>query len=354
MKILLTTAHPFLPEMAGGMQICGDTLARRMSARGHEVAVFSGLVGKGLQGFGARLQLKLSGAKTVSDRRLGYRAWRGWFPWEGADQVAARFHPDVVVVMAGKPVKIASAFKPIGIPMIMWLQNVEFEDHFGDFGELGGPPCVANSQFTADTYRRHYGVAPVVIHPIVRREKYVTEPGGDMVTLINPHPHKGLSVALEMARLCPDIPFLFVQTWDLPPEARAELDRQLATLKNVTLHPAVEDMRQIYRRTRILLAPSQWQEGYGRVATEAQFSGIPVIASTRGGLPEAVGPGGLLLDAAAPAEEWAGALRRLWDDAGYYRQLSEAADAHSRRAANDPTLQTDQWETVLNYVARQS
>lgn len=175
-----------------------------------------------------------------------------------------------------------------------------------------------------------------------------------MVTLINPHPHKGLSVALEMARLCPDIPFLFVQTWDLPPEARAELDRQLATLKNVTLHPAVEDMRQIYRRTRILLAPSQWQEGYGRVATEAQFSGIPVIASTRGGLPEAVGPGGLLLDAAAPAEEWAGALRRLWDDAGYYRQLSEAADAHSRRAANDPTLQTDQWETVLNYVARQS
>jgi hypothetical protein len=62
----------------------------------------------------------------------------------------------------------------------------------------------------------------------------------------------------------------------------------------------------------------------------------------------------VLLDAAAPAEAWAAALRQLWDDAGHYQLLSEAARAHSQRAANDPTLQTDQWETMLNYVARQS
>jgi glycosyltransferase involved in cell wall biosynthesis len=350
-KILLTTAHPFLPELAGGMQMCGDTLARQMATRGHEVAISAGLAAKGWSGMNARLRLKLSRQNVISDHHLGYRIWRSWFPWENAAHVAAQYRPDVIVVMAGKPVKIAAAFQETGIPLIMWLQNVEFNDHFGEFSELGQPNCVANSRFTADTYQRHFGVAPVVIHPIVKAENYATPAQGDMVTLVNPHPHKGLAVALEMARRCPDIPFLFVQTWDLNAEDQANLDRNLAELPNITLHPPVQDMRQIYSRTKILLAPSRWQEGYGRVATEAQFSGIPVIASTQGGLPEAVGPGGMLLPADAPADDWVAALRRLWDDQAIYQQASAAARAHSKRPANDPARQADQWETLLLDIA---
>ena len=351
MRILLTTAHPFLPELAGGMQMCGDTLARQMTARGHEVAVFSGLAAKGWSGMADRLRLKLARQKVVSDHKLGYRIWRSWFPWETAVHVAAQYQPDVVVVMAGKPVKVAAAFQPTGIPLVMWLQNVEFDDHFGDFSQLGQPSCVANSRFTADTYQRHFGVSPVVIHPIVRAENYITPTQGEMVTLVNPHPHKGLATALEMARRCPDIPFLFVQTWDLNAEDQASLDQHLAQLPNITLHPAVQDMRQIYGRTKILLAPSKWQEGYGRVATEAQFSGIPVIASTQGGLPEAVGPGGLLLSAEAPADDWVAALRRLWDDPAAYQQASAAARSHSKRPANDPARQADHWESLLLEIA---
>lgn len=351
MKILLTTAHPFLPELAGGMQMCGDTLARQMTARGHEVAIFSGLAAKGLPGMAARLRLKLSRRKIISDRQLGYRIWRSWFPWDGAADIATQFQPDVIVVMAGKPVKVAAAFQPTGIPLVMWLQNVEFDDHFGDFAQLGRPACVANSRFTADTYQRHFGVAPHVIHPIVPAGNYAIPSPGDRVTLVNPHPHKGLATALEMARRCPDIPFLFVQTWDLSAEDQADLDRHLAELKNIILHPAVQDMRQIYSRTRILLAPSRWQEGYGRVATEAQFSGIPVIASTQGGLPESVGDGGVLLPADAPIDHWVAALRRLWDDDAAYRQASAAARAHSQRPANDPLRQVDRWETLLLDIA---
>src|SRR3546814_9881685 len=47
--------------------------------------------------------------------------------------------------------------------------------------------------------------------------------------------------------------------------------------------PISHDMREVYRRTHTLLVPSQWEEAWGRVATEAQFSGIPVLASDRGG-----------------------------------------------------------------------
>jgi glycosyltransferase involved in cell wall biosynthesis len=82
---------------------------------------------------------------------------------------------------------------------------------------------------------------------------------------------------------------------------------------NVTLHPPTRDMRPLYARARLLLAPSQWEEAWGRVATEAQVSGIPVLASNRGGLPEAVGNGGILLPADAPGNEWA---RGTWSTLG--------------------------------------
>jgi len=48
-------------------------------------------------------------------------------------------------------------------------------------------------------------------------------------------------------------------------------------------------MRAAYGRSRLLLAPSRWVESWGRVASEAQISGLPVIATKSGGLPEAVG-----------------------------------------------------------------
>jgi len=352
LKILLTTAHPFLPEMAGGMQMSGDTLARGLIARGHEVAVFSGLTGRDLHGLWARIRMKLTGVKVVSDMRLGYRIWRSWFPWETAAYVAKKMQPDVVVVMARKPVRVAGAFQAAKIPVLMWLQDVEFIDHEGDFNTLGSVPCVANSHFTADTYRHAFKVDPKVVYPIVKGSKYATQSSREVVTLINPHPKKGLNVALEMAALCPDIPFLFVQTWPLNDAERTDLDRKLAKLPNITLHPTVQDMKQIYGRTKVLLAPSQWQEGFGRIATEAHYSGIPVLASRRGGLPEAVGPGGILLEADAPGAEWAAALRRLWSDKAYYAELSAAATAHSQRPANDPDQQVAQWEKALAEVVQ--
>ena len=91
-------------------------------------------------------------------------------------------------------------------------------------------------------------------------------------------------------------------------------------------------MRKVYGECRILLAPSLWEEAYGRVATEAQLSGIPVVASDRGGLPEAVGPGGILVDPEGPIEEWVSAIRELWRNARYYSAISAAASAHAHRA----------------------
>ena len=106
---------------------------------------------------------------------------------------------------------------------------------------------------------------------------------------------------------------------------------KLSPLSNVTLLAPQKDMRKVYGRCKILLVPSLWEEAYGRVVTEAQFSGIPVVASNRGGLPEAVGPGGILIEPDGPIEEWVSVIRELWQNDEFYKERSAAATAYAHR-----------------------
>ncbi len=106
-------------------------------------------------------------------------------------------------------------------------------------------------------------------------------------------------------------------------------------------------MRAVYGRCKILLAPSRWEEAYGRVASEAQLSGIPVVASTRGGLPEAVGPGGILLDPQDMIPVWTATVRKLWHDQRHYAELSASAAAHAQRREMATNYQIDEWEKVM-------
>lgn len=114
--------------------------------------------------------------------------------------------------------------------------------------------------------------------------------GGEAITLINPHPLKGIAILEEVARQMPDLPFLVVQGWPMND------DTYKTSMKNITVLPFHRDIRSIWQRTKILVAPSLCNEAYGRVVVEAMLNGIPVIANRIGGLPEAAGSAGILLD----------------------------------------------------------
>lgn len=208
-------------------------------------------------------------------------------------------------------------------------------------------PCIANSNFTAGKYCVRFGVNPSVIYPFISAERYKIETTRENVTFVNPHPYKGLDIALGVASLCPEIPFTFVESWQLSNEQWQRLEQKRAALRNLKLLRAQENMQAVYGKCKILLAPSVWEEAYGRVASEAQLSGIPVVASSRGGLPEAVGPGGILLDPQQPISTWAAAIRNLWQDQRRYAELSVAAAAHSQRTEMTLDYQTDAWERAI-------
>ena len=64
-------------------------------------------------------------------------------------------------------------------------------------------------------------------------------------------------------------------------------------------------------------------------------------------MPEAVGPGGVLLDPGAPIEDWVNTVRKLWDDKKYYAGLSAAALAYGQRPEMNPAHQLDAYEKAL-------
>jgi len=86
------------------------------------------------------------------------------------------------------------------------------------------------------------------------------------------------------------------------------------------------EVREAMSRSSIVVAPTQGEESFGRVAVEAMSSGAAIIASRASGFVEVIGDAGILLkrpDAAHVAE----AVRRLVDAPEERHALSHAARA---------------------------
>jgi glycosyltransferase involved in cell wall biosynthesis len=345
-KILLASGLAHAPQIAGGSISSVHELALHLHMGGHDVAVLAAIEPRGYVGFRTRALMKLLRKRTVRDDIMGYPVYRRWNVCDSLDDAVSEIRPDLVIVQAvqPRPIAITQEFIRLSIPTIVYFHDVLVHLLEGDPRALAGARFMANSQFTAGRYNELFGIDCVVLPPLFRAERYRTKRRSDAVTFINPQPLKGSARALEIAELCPDIPFCFVESWALPKSQEQAIRQKMKTLRNLTLRFRTTDMKSVYRNTKILLAPSKYEEGWGRVASEAHFSGIPVVASNRGALPEAVGPGGVLLDPEGPLQPWVAAIRRLWDDEAYYKAMSAAALAYAGRPELDPALQV---ETLL-------
>ncbi|MES0864703.1 glycosyltransferase [Ruegeria sp. SCPT10] len=349
MRILFAGGNSWLPEASGGTQNSTDHLIRQSIAQGHECAVYCGFSGRGVFGFRMRVQRKMTGRPFSIDQRQGYEVMRTWEPTDPHRIAAAvqHFRPDAVVIQTRHSAQLGHEFAKLGLPVVLYLRNVEFNENEGDVSAIPGASFIANSNFTAGAYRDAYGIDCTVITPTINFEEYSCDSTQEFATLINIHPKKGYEVARDVARACPDIPFLFVEAWTLWDGLFKQIMAEIAELPNVTYMSRTSDMSRVYGRTKVLLAPSQWEEAWGRVASEAHCSGIPVVGSDRGGLGQAIGPGGIVLPHDAPTEDWVAALRRLWFDDTAYADLSEKALAYAQRPELNFHRQHDTFISVL-------
>jgi glycosyltransferase involved in cell wall biosynthesis len=97
--------------------------------------------------------------------------------------------------------------------------------------------------------------------------------------------------------------------------------------------------REFLAGVDVLVVPSVWQEPFGRVVPEAFSSGVPVVGSDAGGIPESIGPGGPgFLFPPGDADRLAAILRRLVVEGFPAERMSEACLARSADFALDNVL----------------
>lgn len=353
MRILMVTTKRYPPQFYGGAEMSTHSMCMELQRAGHEVAVLAQLAPRGALTWKNRLQHLLKPAMGFpADHGLGYPVHRGWLPAQGVEEMLQAFAPDMVFAQSGEVVAVAEAFARHGLPVFVFLRHAHYH-------ALGGVPrkapaftYFANSRYCAERYQTDFGLDCHLLTPVVLAERYRTTTDRSRVVYVNPSPMKGVDLVLALAARRPDIPFDIVESWTLPEQTLRSARARAAALPNVRWLKPRDDMRQVYGHARLLLAPSgvghpEWIEAWGRVATEAQYSGIPVLASNSGGLPEAVGPGGLVVDLNASEDEWLLALGRLWDDRAFYEQCSQAALLHAARPEIDPGLQMQGFGKLL-------
>jgi glycosyltransferase involved in cell wall biosynthesis len=351
-RLLFATTYVHFPQGGGGAERNTHELCLALQRRGIEAGVWCGLrADSSLLSHRNRLKRFLLRQPLPRDSGCGYPVFRGW-DWSeaAAAEVAARFRPDLAIVQMPHPEPLLRLLRHSGVPSAVYVHEVESIDDLGPLSR-DGVPFLANSEFTAERLHRQCGIAARVVRPLIDPACYVTRTRRERVLFINTVPRKGVDIALRLAESRPDIPFDFVWYWTMKPDQLQALKARAAAAGNITLHPPTRDMRPLYARARLLLAPSQWEEAWGRVATEAQINGLPVLASDRGGLPESVGPGGILLPADAPHSAWLAALSELWDNPEVYSRYAAAAAQYARRPEIQPAVIADQLYRLLPELA---
>ncbi len=346
MRILFATTHKHLPELRGGMEVNTHELAREFISRGHAVGVVCGLAGVGFTGLIARSCIKLLGTIAPCDTQNGYPVWRAWDSVQVVPNVVKAFQPDGIIVQGGAGFdELLRCCLAMSLPVVCYLHTPDRLPLAEDVQANPNLHFVANSQFTRALHPDK--AISEVFHPLIRRADYEVQSDRSSAIFVNPALHKGLEVVEQIATARADVPFLFVANRR---DRGGGVGGRILECPNVRTIGPFRDMRKVYCRAKLVCMPSQWLETWGRVASEAHFSGIPVLSSDRGGLPEAVGPGGLCLPINAPLDDWLSAFSSIWDDGNRYETFRKAALCYAERPDIDPSVIVASFLKYLNSI----
>ena len=355
----------------GGSAVSTHQLAQRLASRGHDVGVLvqrrsrprADLVTTprapwvtGTAAAPARVWRALRRAAITepesSYRSGGVEVWTSAAPERVLPSVCAAFRPVVVVVSSVHRhawTAIRSWLKSSGLPSVLYVREAATFVHT-PIAELRPDITVVNSE----VHRQHaaaLGLPAVTIPSVIEVDQCDVHTSSEVVLFVNPLASRGLAVAVALASERPDVRFAFQVSWPLRKHDERALRRRISGHPNIELRSYESQPARVYRDARVLLLPYRFDQR-PRVVTEAQWNGIPVLASDLPAHREAVGPGGLFVPLEAPPGEWATGLGALWDDDATYARLGSAARAHARRDDQDAARIVERFEALIEQVTR--
>lgn len=155
---------------------------------------------------------------------------------------------------------------------------------------------IVNSEFIKRCYAPFMEKNDIkVLYPPIDIERFrsVSKKTSEYISMVSPMKPKGGEIFTDLAKKMSDRKFLAI----------GRKSRKIHFPSNVKYVKWIDDMRDFYSQSSVVLIPSIWEEPFCRVAPEAQASGVPVISTRRGGLPES-NAGQLFVDDQYDLEEW--------------------------------------------------
>jgi glycosyltransferase involved in cell wall biosynthesis len=108
------------------------------------------------------------------------------------------------------------------------------------------------------------------------------------------------------------------------------------------------EVAEVYRQADVVVVPSRWAEPFALTVMEGMASGVPVVASAIGGIPEVMGDAGVLVRPDDPAD-LAAALEALADDEALRRRIGRTCRKWA--VAHDWAWSRSRLDAVLTEVA---
>lgn len=312
----------------GGASRSVKTLLESLVARGHKCVAVSPSNTEGSS--------EVNGVFCISTALWGQRV----------ENLIANDHPDIVLAQLAEDARVIRFASRHKVPSILRVPSfseymctsaISFTNctrfcltgepcpHRADRGDLfrEATAVITSSCFAAREVRQLGGRNALVLYPPVDPREHLVEKTGDRVTLVTGHVAKGVKTFLKVAQGNKDLKYLIVRNMEPLPEWTKDVDIEVLSGTN--------DMKTVWRKTRVLLAPSRGSESFGRVCVEANLNGIPVIASRHTGMIEAAGLDSTIPITPGDASEWQRETRKLMTDQQYYATKSEQAKKHAQQ-----------------------
>ena len=347
-RIAYVSLNRFNTYLCDGVSNSTLDLLRFLKGQGHEVSIltfFSDTPYKRLafQHLAAGRPFEGGGYAAVLQGIPVYQEWLAFdeqalldSPRQYLKAVTSKVRKDQVdfVLTSEDDFLTLFAVSALDIPGAHFFHSLSYIRHFKSFPLfiklLTKRTLFAASRFLQNEVKSGLGLEPELWYPLFDLDRLAVERPEEPAASLGYYSagwHKGDPVIHRLARMRPEWDFMVVGRNYEPPEGESP-----ANLRALGDRP---DLRDFYGKIGLLCVPSLLPEGFSRVILEAAVNGIPVLANRIGGIPEAMGECGVLVDFVLgrsfgpDLDALAGAYLRAADsllsDSGRYQELSRLA-----------------------------